>query len=592
MEASRAATARVSGRAAGASLVVQGRAAMPRLPVSPGNVLALQGTLGNGAVQRILASQAHAEARPPSLVGATPGSAAQHAPANRTGLPDALKAGVEALSGYSMDDVRVHRNSNAPAQLQAHAFAQGTDIHVAPGQEKHLPHEAWHVVQQKQGRVNATERLESGVPVNDDAGLEREADVMGAAAMRPSSPIAVAATDGRPAPFGLAAAPVQRKSARQAGYVKDYSTAARDGVLYNINPRRSPKNGSIYVRTLEQAQSTAAVLDTYMASTRELGQALQEETFLDKWTPHYNAFTKDSLPKKKKDSVVTLMKYMKAPNDWGDGLDNDTLVKLSTALAGNRDELRNNANIGLIDPFITRVCIPHEGKNDWILETNFSEAALGYITWISVGSTNLTGRITADEHTFKQIATTIPADGGDYSYSPVHDTKAASTVEKQIGAIAKGASNKNNAPGFDAITKLAGEGTRFQPIRELGMALTVNSRFYAFDKSAGVMRFLTFLDLYRNWGTWFSRAYGIDAAAVRNVVLRKDQQLNEIDPEHDYDLDFEAPVSVVESRISEIRERIKNEQALDENDRDHAKIKAAMDDLAPYRERYPHLAEE
>ena len=45
-----------------------------------------------------------------------------------------------------MDDVNVHYNSNKPAQLQAHAYAQGTDIHLGPGQEKHLPHEAWHVV--------------------------------------------------------------------------------------------------------------------------------------------------------------------------------------------------------------------------------------------------------------------------------------------------------------------------------------------------------------------------------------------------------------------------------------------------------------
>jgi hypothetical protein len=76
--------------------------------------------------------------------------------ANRTGLPNQLKAGVEALSGIAMDDVRVHRNSSRPAQLQAHAFAQGADIHLAPGQEHHLPHEAWHVVQQKQGRVKPT----------------------------------------------------------------------------------------------------------------------------------------------------------------------------------------------------------------------------------------------------------------------------------------------------------------------------------------------------------------------------------------------------------------------------------------------------
>ncbi len=102
---------------------------------------------------------------------------------NNTGLPDNLKSGIENLSGYSMDDVKVHYNSSEPATLQAHAYAQGTDIHVAPGQEKHLAHEAWHVVQQKQGRVKPTMQMKGTVPVNDDAGLEKEADVMGAKAL-------------------------------------------------------------------------------------------------------------------------------------------------------------------------------------------------------------------------------------------------------------------------------------------------------------------------------------------------------------------------------------------------------------------------
>lgn len=97
---------------------------------------------------------------------------------NNTGLPDNLKTGIENLSGYSMDDVNVHYNSDKPAQLNALAYAQGTNIHVAPGQEKHLPHEAWHVVQQKQGRVQPTMQLQ-GVNVNDNEGLEKEADVMG-----------------------------------------------------------------------------------------------------------------------------------------------------------------------------------------------------------------------------------------------------------------------------------------------------------------------------------------------------------------------------------------------------------------------------
>ncbi|HAA13254.1 MAG TPA: hypothetical protein DCE41_16795 [Cytophagales bacterium] len=101
-----------------------------------------------------------------------------------TGLPDPLKSGVERLSGYAMDDVRVHYNSPKPVQYQAHAFAQGTDIHLSRGQEKHLPHEAWHVVQQKQGRVKPTLQFKGKVGLNDDPKLEREADLMGAKALR------------------------------------------------------------------------------------------------------------------------------------------------------------------------------------------------------------------------------------------------------------------------------------------------------------------------------------------------------------------------------------------------------------------------
>lgn len=103
---------------------------------------------------------------------------------NETGLPDQVKSGIETLSGYSMDDVKVHYNSGKPAQLNAHAYAQGADIHIAPGQDKHLPHEAWHVVQQKQGRVQPTVQMKGEIHINDDTGLEKEADEMGARAVQ------------------------------------------------------------------------------------------------------------------------------------------------------------------------------------------------------------------------------------------------------------------------------------------------------------------------------------------------------------------------------------------------------------------------
>lgn len=115
--------------------------------------------------------------------GTTDNSARIAAPAkpNSTGLPDNLKNGIERLSGISLDHVRVQYGSSKPALLKAHAYAQGSDIHVAPGQEKHLAHEAWHVVQQLQGRVTSS-RQYKGFALNSDPRLEREADVMGARA--------------------------------------------------------------------------------------------------------------------------------------------------------------------------------------------------------------------------------------------------------------------------------------------------------------------------------------------------------------------------------------------------------------------------
>ncbi|AOY83341.2 DUF4157 domain-containing protein [Moorena producens JHB] len=102
---------------------------------------------------------------------------------NKTGLPDRLKEGIERMSGYDLSGVRVNYNSPKPAQLNAHAYTQGQGIEVAPGQERHLPHEAWHVVQQMQGRVRPTMEV-NGVRVNGDRGLEQEADVRGKRALQ------------------------------------------------------------------------------------------------------------------------------------------------------------------------------------------------------------------------------------------------------------------------------------------------------------------------------------------------------------------------------------------------------------------------
>lgn len=105
------------------------------------------------------------------------------------GLPKELKRGVESLSGLDMSDVKVHYNSSKPAQINALAYTQGSNIYMSSGQEKHLPHESWHVVQQRQGRVASNVQLQKSptnennkLAINNDPVLEREADIMGAKA--------------------------------------------------------------------------------------------------------------------------------------------------------------------------------------------------------------------------------------------------------------------------------------------------------------------------------------------------------------------------------------------------------------------------
>ena len=116
------------------------------------------------------------------------------------GLPAPLLSGIASLAGLDLSDVRVHRASAAPARLGALAYARGDEIHLAPGQAQHLPHEAWHIVQQRQGRVAPTWQAK-GLALNHDPALEHEADRMGAVAQARGA--AVPTMKGLPAVYGL-----------------------------------------------------------------------------------------------------------------------------------------------------------------------------------------------------------------------------------------------------------------------------------------------------------------------------------------------------------------------------------------------------
>lgn len=162
------------------------------------------------------------------------------ATANRTGLPDKLKAGVEALSGMSLDRVKVHYNSPRPAQLNALAYAQGSEIYLAPGQERHLPHETWHIVQQAQGRVRPTRQLDNGTPINDQETLEREADEMGAKALGRAASSRVP-NPGKPGPANGDGGPPQLSSTVVQRFSVPGTIVEVDGTIYFQNAQKTNK---------------------------------------------------------------------------------------------------------------------------------------------------------------------------------------------------------------------------------------------------------------------------------------------------------------------------------------------------------------
>ena len=138
-------------------------------------------------------------------------------------LPDDLRAKMESSFGTEFSAVRVHEGGAAPA-VGARAFAQGTDLHFAPGEyqpqstagQTLIGHELAHVVQQSQGRVSATAQTKpddgAAIRVNEDASLEREADEQGARAAR-GEPVGGhtggATGAGSPAPIQRATGPIQ-----------------------------------------------------------------------------------------------------------------------------------------------------------------------------------------------------------------------------------------------------------------------------------------------------------------------------------------------------------------------------------------------
>ncbi len=101
-------------------------------------------------------------------------------------LPDALQTKMEGSFDSNFSNVKINTNSPEASSMGAKAFAQGNEISFSPGAyqpetqkgQKLIGHELTHVVQQRNANIPTTTQF-SGLNINQDESLEREADQMG-----------------------------------------------------------------------------------------------------------------------------------------------------------------------------------------------------------------------------------------------------------------------------------------------------------------------------------------------------------------------------------------------------------------------------
>lgn len=202
------------------------------------------------------------------------------AAANRAGLADGLKAGIESVPGISMDGMRVHHNSPQPAQLDAHAYAHGTENHSAPGQKRHMPHEAWHVVQQAHLPIKPTMLMNGGVPVNQDVELEAESDVMGAKAVQHAH------GDGDVPGASPSASPVAAAAVQRMSVVQFAGTNASAGKFIagdQVAPGAGQVDKGTFLTVLKE--SVREMADRILA---EIGQGADGCPYISYWFTYYD----------------------------------------------------------------------------------------------------------------------------------------------------------------------------------------------------------------------------------------------------------------------------------------------------------------
>ena len=406
---------------------------------------------------------------------------------NRTGLPDTLKAGIENLSGISMDDVRVHYNSPKPAQLQALAYTKGTEIHVAPGQAKHLPHEAWHVVQQKQGRVMPTMKF-GGNFINDNPVLEREADFMGAKAVQGKF------KDGALSDKNVASACVQRLMP----YADDFKDTYNVKRYYCYVDREStmdmkkPLVAENKVKALQKISEEAARIGKIVWGSR-----------MNDYEFFYAVIRAEYYAKSKSRKESKINGYKEQIEELDDNIYAENYVKEGYREEWEEDIKNLEDEIAGIKP--VKLSLKYQFRKEGVKGAEIGGP--GYI--VSVEKTRKTKRNAVGK------MTNFESFNPEKKYSNRHESTKGKILEHTYkNSNEEGRRADVRSKNFDAYTKLAGEGARFRCVRNNIAKITDDTVFYAAGQTEGVK----FSELWKTWSVSFQRKYDIEDSEIKGEL--------------------------------------------------------------------------
>jgi hypothetical protein len=414
--------------------------------------------------------------------------------------------GIQAHVGGAAAQASEAMGAQAYATGDHVAFRGAPDLHTAA-------HEAAHVVQQRAGV-----HLKGGVGEVGDP-YEQHADAVADAVVQGKS--AEGLLDQYSGSGGGSPAVQHRRitTGELAGTTADgtdsiFDSKVSTGVKFKI-ARQIP------------APDWNSVIADYHTAIRPIGNAVAVLGFIDQkfkfannlptqktWGQKKNAFFATVRDELRLQPTLTLTEQPLLPFWQG----------LATS-AKDPDDLRNNADIGLIDPFVVVVEIKDSedaSKPAWQVVTQFANSGSGYIKKIYNGEQEFGGGIAASGRFNGAKDDDAARTGTDYLYSSTHDQGAESFGDRIGGMAPDKAKVGGNAKGLDAVTWLAAEGARFAPVAALGTAGSPESRYFIkpnADNWTGY-KFLTTSNLMQVWKEQFEMKYNVLSVKMAEVVGR------------------------------------------------------------------------